>query len=75
MKNVSVWGRSRMEPPFLPGAGADWSRHLEGGAGAHFFCWTEPRAGAAFFKAVPAASFWQAKKESLVAVTKHDLQR
>ena len=27
MKNVSVWSRSRQEPPFLPGAGADpiWS--------------------------------------------------
>ena len=27
MKNVSVWSRSRLEPPFLPGAGADpiWS--------------------------------------------------
>ena len=33
-------------------------------------------AGAAFFKAVPApaASFWQAKKECLVVVTKHDLK-
>ena len=31
-------------------------------------------AGAAFFKAAPAASFWQAKKESLVVVTKHDLR-
>ena len=33
-------------------------------------------AGAAFFKAPPAlaASFWQAKKESLVVVTKHDLR-
>ena len=27
MKNVSVWSRSRLEPPFLAGAGADqiWS--------------------------------------------------
>ena len=27
MKTVSVWGPSRLEPPFLPGAGADpiWS--------------------------------------------------
>ena len=27
MKNVSVWSRSRLEPLFLPGAGADpnWS--------------------------------------------------
>ena len=31
-------------------------------------------AGAAFFKAAPAASFWQAKKESLVVVTKDDLR-
>ena len=31
-------------------------------------------AGATFFKAAPAASFWQAKKESLVVVTKHDLR-
>ena len=23
MKNVSVWSRSRLEPPFYPGAGAD----------------------------------------------------
>ena len=30
-------------------------------------------AGAAFFKAVPAASFWQAKKESLV-FTKHNFK-
>ena len=30
-------------------------------------------AGAAFFKAAPAASFWQAKKESRFVVTKHDL--
>ena len=34
----------------------------------------EPRAGAAFFKAAPAASFWQAKKKCLVVVTKHDLK-
>ena len=38
------------------------------------FFWLESRAGAAFFKAAPAASFWQAKKESLVVVTKHDLR-
>ena len=31
-------------------------------------------AGVAFFKAAPAASFWQATKESLVVVTKHDLR-
>ena len=43
---------------------------------SRFFCWPEPRAGdrAAFFKAAAAASFWQAKKESLVVVTKHDLR-
>ena len=29
-------------------------------------------AGAAFLKAAPDASFWQAKKESLVVVTKYD---
>ena len=33
----------------------------------------EPRAEAAFFNAAPAASFWHAKKESLVVVTKDDL--
>ena len=42
------------------------------GAGATTFR-VEPRAGAAFFKAAPSASFWQAKKESLL-VTKHDLK-
>ena len=31
-------------------------------------------AGAAFFKAAPAASFWQAKKESLVVVTKQEFR-
>ena len=37
------------------------------------FCWPEPRARAAFFTAALAlaASFWQAKKERLVVVTKH----
>ena len=42
MKNVSVWSRSRLEPLFLPGAGADpmWSepesapRPWTSGAGA-----------------------------------------
>ena len=38
------------------------------------FCWPEPRAEATFFKAAPAASFCQAKKESLVVVTKHDFR-
>ena len=42
--------RIRLEPPLL-----GWSR-------SQFFCWPEPRAGAAIFKAAPAASFWQAKK-------------
>ena len=42
-------------------------------------CKVEPEpnfllAGAAFFKVAPASSFWQAKKESLVVVTKHDLR-
>ena len=51
------------------GAGAAWIRHFR----------VEPEpifllAGAAFFKAAPAASFWQAEKESLVFVTKHDLK-
>ena len=32
------------------------------------------KAGADFFKAAPATSFWQAKKESLVVLTKHDLR-
>ena len=54
--------RSRLEPPLL-----GWSRR-------RLFCWPEPRAGAAFFKAAPAASFWRAKKESLVVVTKHNLR-
>ena len=32
-------------------------------------------AGAAFFKAAPTpAFFWQAKKENLVVVTKHDIR-
>ena len=39
-----------------------WSR-------SQFFLWPDPKAGAAFFKAAPAASFWQAKEESLVLVT------
>ena len=40
------------------------------GAGAATFrVEPEPRAGATFFKAAPAASFWQATKESLVVVT------
>ena len=54
--------RSRLELQLVR-----WSR-------SRIFCWPEPRAGAAFFKAAPAASFWQAKKESLVVVTKHDLR-
>ena len=55
-------------------AGATWSRHFYGGAGADFCCCPELRVGAAFFKAAPAVSFWQAKKESLVVVAKHDLR-
>ena len=44
------------------GAGAAWIRHFR----------VEPEP--IFFKAAPAASFWQAEKESLVFVTKHDLK-
>ena len=33
------------------------------------FCRSEPGAGAAFFKAAPAASFMQAKNKSLVLVS------
>ena len=33
----------------------------------------EPEPRAAFVNAAPAASFWHAKKESLVVVTKDDL--
>ena len=29
------------------------------------FIWPEPKTGASFFNSAPAASFWQAKKESL----------
>ena len=56
--------RSCLEPPLL-----GWSR-------SQFFCWLEPSARAAFFivASALAASFWQAKKESLVVVTKHDLR-
>ena len=36
---------------------------------SRFFCGSEPGAGAAFFKAAPAASFRQAKKKSLVLVS------
>ena len=50
--------RSRLEPTLL-----GWSC-------SRYECWPEPRAGAAFFKVAPAASFWQAEKESLVVVTK-----
>ena len=50
------------------------SRHFWGGAKADFFYWPEPRAGAAFFKAAPAASFWQAKRKALLSVKKQDLR-
>ena len=38
------------------------------------FFWSEPGAGAAFFKAAPAASFRQAKKKSLVLVSNMTLR-
>ena len=63
--SMRLWvlrSRSHLEPPVLR-----WSR-------SRFFCCPELRVGAAFFKAAPAVSFWQAKKESLVVVAKHDLR-
>ena len=42
---------------------------LSGWSRSRFVCWPEPP-----FKAALAASFWQAKKKSLVVVTKHDLK-
>ena len=65
MKNAILFRSvAEPEPPL-----EEWSR-------SRFFCWLGPRAGAAFFKAAPALteSFWQAKKESLVVVTKRDLK-
>ena len=41
---------------------------------SRFFCWSEPGAGAALFKAAPAASFRQAKKKSLVLVSNMTLR-
>ena len=41
---------------------------------SRFFCWLEPGAKAALFKAAPAASFRQAKKKSLVLVSKMTLR-
>ena len=38
------------------------------------FFWSEPGAGATFFKAAPAASFRQAKKKSLVLVSNMTLR-
>ena len=58
-------GKTSVAEPEAPLLGCSRSR---------FFCWPEPRAEAAFFKAALAASFWQAKKKSLVDVTKHDLK-
>ena len=53
-------GTNCVAEPESPGAPLlGWSR-------SRFFIWPESRAGAAFFKAAPAASFCQAKKESLV---------
>ena len=65
MKNAILFRSvAEPEPPL-----EEWSR-------SRFFCWLGPRAGAAFFEAAPALteSFWQAKKESLVVVTKRDLK-
>ena len=48
-----------------------------GAAAAIFRVEPEPSfslAEAGFLKAAPAASFWQAKKESRVVVTKHDFR-
>ena len=55
---------SRLELPLLV-----WSWQW-----SQFFCWPEPRAGAAFFQVAPAASFLPSKKESLVVVTKRDIR-
>ena len=41
---------------------------------SRFFFWSVPGAGAAFFKATPAASFRQAKNKSLVLVIKSSLE-
>ena len=45
------------------------SRHFLGEAGADFWL-----AGAAFFKAAPVASLWQAKNKILAVVTEHNLR-
>ena len=73
--------RTGIPPPYSEvlqqccGAGAAWSRHFLGGSGAgRFFFWSEPGAGAALFKAAPAASFRQAKKKSLVLVSNMTLK-
>ena len=55
---------SRLELPLLV-----WSWQW-----SQFFCWPEPRAGAAFFQVAPAATFLPSKKESLVVVTKRDIR-
>ena len=63
---TSVAEPEPLEPPLL---GRLRSR-------SRFFCWSEPGAGAALFKAAPApaASFRQAKKESLVLVSNMTLR-
>ena len=38
------------------------------------FFWAGADSRSHLFNAAPAASFWQAEKESLVVVTKHDLR-
>ena len=54
--------RAAPEPPLL-----GWLR-------SRFLFWSKPGAGAAFFKAAPAASFRQAKKKSLVLVSNMTLK-
>ena len=49
------------------------SRHFQGGAEANFFIGRSREPERPFFKEAPAASFLQAKKESIV-VTKHDFR-
>ena len=53
-----------------PGAGAAGATTFRGAPEPEpIFCWSEPGAGAALFKAAPAASSRQAKKKSLVLVS------
>ena len=61
---TSVAEPEPLEPPLL---GRLRSR-------SRFFCWSEPGAGVALFKAAPAASFRQAKKKGLVLVSNMTLR-